>query len=79
MNVAIRINKTIYNEAKKAAKAECRTTSSQIEYWATLDKCGLENPNLPIEFIKEIILAKHQDKSLAETFKFEGQHDSDSY
>jgi ParD-like antitoxin of type II bacterial toxin-antitoxin system len=44
---------------------------NQIEYWAKLGKCALDNPDLPIDFIKDLLLAKLQDKSLAETFNFE--------
>jgi len=31
----------------------------------------LDNPDLPIEFIKGLLASKHQDRSLAEPFKFE--------
>ena len=71
MGVPIRIDEDIYNEAKKTAKAEFRTIPNQIEYWAKLGKCALDNPDLPIEFIKELIVTKYQDRSLAERFDFE--------
>jgi hypothetical protein len=71
MGVAIRIDENIYNEAKKTARAECRSIPNQIEFWATIGKCALDNPDLPIEFIRDLLIAKHQDKSLAEPFKFE--------
>ncbi len=73
MGVPIRINEFIYKEAKKTARAEFRTVPAQIEFWAMLGKCALENPDLPIEFIKELLIAKHQDRSLAEPFSFEGK------
>lgn len=75
MGVPIRINETVYNDAKKVASAEFRSIPNQIEYWATLGKCALDNPDLPIEFIKDILLSKLQDKSLAEPFTFEGEND----
>ena len=71
MGIPIRIDETIYNEAKKVAAAEFRSIPNQIEYWAKLGKCALDNPDLPIEFIKDTLLSKLQDKSLAESFKFE--------
>lgn len=71
MGVAIRINETIYNEARKVARSEFRSISNQIEFWASLGKCALDNPDLPIEFIKDILIAKRQDKALAEPFHFE--------
>jgi hypothetical protein len=71
MGMPIRINETIYNDARKVARAEFRSIPLQIEYWAKIGKCALENPDLPIDFIKDILVAKELDKSLAEPFKFE--------
>ncbi|HAU1297627.1 ParD-like family protein [Legionella sp. PATHC032] len=73
MGIPIRIDENIYNEAKKVAAAEFRSIPNQIEYWAKLGKCALDNPDLPIEFIKDVLLSKLQDKSLAEPFQFESE------
>lgn len=70
MGIPIRIDEDIYNDAKKVAKAECRSIPNQIEFWAKIGKCALDNPDLPVEFIRELIIAKHQDRSLAEPFTF---------
>lgn len=70
MGIPLRIDETIYNEAKKAANAEFRSIPHQIEYWAKIGKCALDNPDLPIEFIKDLLTAKYLDKSLAEPFSF---------
>jgi hypothetical protein len=70
MGIPIRINETIYNEAKKTARAEHRSIPSQIEFWAAIGKCALDNPDLPIEFVKDLLISKHQDRSLAEPFNF---------
>ena len=70
MGVPIRIDELIYNEAKKTARAEHRSIPGQIEFWAMIGKCALENPDLPIEFVKDILISKYQDKSLAEPFSF---------
>ena len=71
MGIPIRIDESIYDEAKKVAAAEFRSIPNQIEYWAKLGKCALDNPDLPIEFIKDVLLSKLQDKSLAEPFNIE--------
>ena len=71
MSVPIRINETIYNEAKQIAQAEFRTVPRQIEYWAQIGKCALANPDMPIEFIRDVLISKNTDKSLAEPFNFE--------
>jgi hypothetical protein len=75
MGIPIRIGETIYNEAKKIARAECRSIPNQIEFWAMIGKCALDNPDLPIEFVKDLLISKHQDRSLAEPFKLEGTGD----
>jgi hypothetical protein len=70
MRIPIRIDETIYNDAKQTANAEFRSIPNQIEFWATLGKCALDNPDLPIEFIKELLMSKRMDRSLAEPFDF---------
>lgn len=71
MGVPIRIDQIIYTEAKKVAKAEHRSIPNQIEFWAIIGKCALDNPDLPIEFIRELLISKNSDRSLAEPFIFE--------
>ncbi len=68
MSMTIRVDETIYLEARKTAKAECRTIAHQIEYWAKIGKAALDNPDLPIDFIREVLIAHKQDRSLAEPF-----------
>lgn len=75
MGVPIRIDENVYNEAKKVARAECRSIPSQIEFWAKIGKCALDNPDLPIEFIQELLISKNVDRSLAEPFTFEDDND----
>jgi hypothetical protein len=66
MSVVIRIDEAIYDAAKKTARTEYRSIPNQIEYWAMIGKCALDNPDLPIEFIKDVLMAKNSDKLLAE-------------
>ena len=70
MSVSILISKKIYNHAKKIADLEGHSVSKQIEYWAILGKSALDNPDLPIEFINDILTAKDQGQGVAELFKF---------
>lgn len=62
MGKPIPIGDAIYNEAKKTAPAEHRSIPNQIEYWAMIGKCALDNPDLPTEFIKELLISKRQDR-----------------
>jgi len=75
VGIPIRINEVIYNEAKKVARAEFRSIPNQIEFWAMVGKCALDNPDLPIEFVKDLLISKQQDKSLAEPFNFKEESD----
>jgi hypothetical protein len=75
MSVSIRVDEMIYNEARKVAAAECRSIAHQIEFWAKIGKCALDNPELPTEFVKELWISKNQDHSLAEPFEFDSNND----
>jgi hypothetical protein len=75
MGIPIRIDESIYNDAKNVAKAECRSIPSQIEFWAKIGKCALDNPDLPVEFIKDLLITKNLHRSLSEDFKFENHDD----
>ena len=62
MSIAIRIDEELYNQAKRTAMAESRTVPLQIAYWAKLGKLALENPDLPIEFIRDVLIAKNMNE-----------------
>ena len=66
---SVKIDESFYDTAKRYAVAEHRTISSQISYWALLGKLSLENPELPINFIRDILVAKSL-KDVAEPFEF---------
>ena len=70
MSAAIRISNEIYQDAKDTAQAEFRSIPQQLELWARIGKCALDNPDLPIEFIRELVISKRQGRSLAEPFAF---------
>ena len=66
---SVKVDESFYDIAKCYAVAEHRTISSQISYWAILGKLSLENPDLPINFIRDILVANNL-KEVAEPFKF---------
>ena len=68
MGTAIRIKDDIYLAAQRVAGAENRSIPQQIEFWALIGKTALENPDLPIEFVRELLISKHTDRALAEPF-----------
>ncbi|MDQ6972560.1 MAG: hypothetical protein Q9M30_07920 [Mariprofundaceae bacterium] len=50
----------LVSDAKLYAKRNHRTPSEQIEYWARLGKIAEENPDLPLVFIRELMLSNEE-------------------
>jgi len=61
MSISIRIDDKLYETAKVRAKAEMRSIPQQIGYWAKIGRAALDNPDLPIEFIRDTLLAMDED------------------
>ncbi len=61
MSISIRIDDALYETAKTRAKAEMRSIPQQIGYWAKIGRAALDNPDLPIEFIRDTLLAMEED------------------
>ena len=68
MGIPIRINESLYSDAKSRAKAEFRTIPAQIEYWARVGRAALDNPDLPIDFVRDVLIAREEEP---EPFEFE--------
>ncbi|MDX8381417.1 MAG: hypothetical protein R8M14_04830 [Ghiorsea sp.] len=60
MAVAIKLSDELVNDAKLYAKAQHRTPPKQIEHWAKLGKMAEENPDLPFNFIQEVMLSHEE-------------------
>lgn len=52
---SIRIDQTLYEQAKADAAAEHRTIAGQIEFWAKVGRTALDNPDLPVSFVAEAL------------------------
>ena len=46
MGMPVRIDDTLYEQARAQAQAERRTIAGQIEFWAMVGKTALDNPDL---------------------------------
>lgn len=65
----------LVEKAKHYAAIYNRSTPKQIEYWAKIGKIAEENPDLPYDFIKDILLALQQaENGETEPYKF-GWHE----
>jgi hypothetical protein len=74
-SVSIRIDGDLYQAAKYSAKGECRSIPGQIEFWAKVGRAALDNPDLPIDFVRDILISNAQDRALATPFTPEGSDD----
>ena len=70
MSISIRINDDFYNQAKIQAKAELRTVPNQIEYWARIGRAAMYNPDLPVDMVEKLLIAKNEEN---EPFEFTDQ------
>jgi hypothetical protein len=72
MGMPVRIEDELYEDAKTHAKAECRTIAGQIEFWAKVGKAALDNPDLPTDFVRDLLIARAEGKETATLFVPEG-------
>lgn len=56
MASAVRISDDLINLAKKISKLEHRSVTGQIEHWALIGKISEENPEMPYNLIKEVLM-----------------------
>ena len=76
MTMTISIDDGLYQQAKMQAQAERRSITQQIEWWATIGKAALDNPDLPIDFIHDLLIANAEDKALATPFVPQGKREN---
>jgi len=72
MTMPIYICDVLYNQAQIDAREEHRTVSEQIEFWALVGRTALDNPDLSIDFVRDLLIARAEDLSLATPFAPEG-------
>ncbi len=73
MATALKLSDELVEMAKPHAAAEHRSVPKQIEYRARLGKAVDENPELPLQFIKDTLLAMQEAKAeQLSSYKFGG-------
>jgi len=63
MPTAVKISDELMAKAKVQSKVFKRSVAGQIEYWAKIGQIVEENPELPLPFIQNILIAKEEIKS----------------
>jgi len=63
MATAIKLSDQLVSDAALNGKAQHRSTPKQIEYWARIGKIVDENPDLPLRFIKGVLIGLEEVKA----------------
>ena len=56
MGTAVRVSEKLVRAARLVSAVDNRSITGQIEHWARIGKCAEENPDLPYQLIKEILM-----------------------
>ena len=71
MAIALKLSDELIDLARPHAAAYHRSIPKQIEYWARLGKAVEDNPELPLQFIKDTLLAAAEaDAAQLAEYKF---------
>lgn len=65
---SIRIDHSLYEQAKADAAAEHRTIAGQVEFWAKVGRAALDNPDLPVSFVAESLASLSEPREQATPF-----------
>ncbi len=68
VTTSIRIDQTLYNQAKADAISAHRTIAGQVEFWARIGRAALDNPDLPVTFVAESLAALAEPREHATPF-----------
>ena len=67
-STSIRINQSLYEQAKADATVEHRSIAGPIEFWARVGRAALDNPDLPVTFVAESLASMAEPREQAEAF-----------
>lgn len=63
MATTIKLSDELIAQARRYGKIYSRSAPKQIEYWSKIGRVAEENPDLPYEFIKDILVGKDEVKN----------------
>ena len=67
-STAICIDPLLYAQAEQNAILAHRSVTEQIEFWARVGRAALDNPDLPVDFIAESLLAMAESHADLDVF-----------
>ena len=62
MSKPVKLPDELVAMARRNGKVSQRSVSKQIVHWSTIGRIAEENPDLPYDFIKDILQARQEDK-----------------
>ena len=60
MATTIKLSDEVIAAARRYGEVYSRSAPKQIEYWFRIGKLAEENPDLPYNFIKDILIARQE-------------------
>lgn len=60
MSISVELSNQLISGAQQHACVYHRSIPKQIEYWSTIVKMAEENPDMPYNFIKDILTAQQE-------------------
>jgi len=63
MSAVVKLPEQLVNKAKEHSAIYKRSIPKQIEYWSHIGIMALENPDLPYNFLKDIIFGLKEAKN----------------
>ena len=60
MTQPIELSDRLLDDASRHASVSSRSVPEQIEYWSRIGKIAEENPDLPYQFIKGVLLGRQE-------------------
>ncbi len=61
MSVAVKLPSEIVADAKKYAAVNNRSIPKQLTHWAEIGQIAEDNPDLPYQLIRDILIAKSEE------------------
>ncbi|MEJ1373468.1 MAG: hypothetical protein RNU03_12410 [Candidatus Sedimenticola sp. (ex Thyasira tokunagai)] len=56
MGKTVKLSTELVHDAAVCGKTQQRSIPKQIEYWARMGKIADENPEIPLSFVKDILI-----------------------
>lgn len=57
---SVELSEKAWRDASQYASVYSRSVPEQVEFWLSVGKIAEENPDLPYEFIKNVLMSKQQ-------------------